>query len=350
MDARTYYGGEPFPGPIPRKCQEQGESILLLLVSLIFVNVGINVVTMLWRHLKRFLRALFHRIFPKDKQASCVGSHRMRMRCCVDPKNLRSRVSSRCRHRRSFLLRHPNHHPNSRIPETNDKKVSKCCWMPPQCGRAGASTEAPRGLWKERVVGAAEAPPVRALKAQANFYFRTQALLKIKASTSFQALPKMLEFTGAQNIPMTPAYTNTQEFIEILAPIRAQVAYNDLQTFSGVPVLIELQSSSRRAGSQDWVYHPMDTVPPACQNYRQMSTPPKTSWKPYCPGSGTRLGHVVFDARQRQFRAGRDKCEALSPRRLHRETSNNSPETIKEWGYQCVMSNLEKEGTDMHEK
>ncbi|XP_057395471.1 uncharacterized protein SPEM3-like isoform X2 [Balaenoptera acutorostrata] len=122
---------------------------------------------------------------------------------------------------------------------------------------------------------------------------------------------------------------------------KAQVTYNDLQTFSEVPVLIELQSSSRRAGSQDWVYHAMDTVPPACQNYRQMSTPPKTSWKPYCPGSGTRLGHVVFDARQRQFRAGRDKCEALSPRRLHRETSNNSPETIKVWGYQ---------GTDMHEE
>ena len=95
------------------------------------------------------------------------------------------------------------------------------------------------------------------------------------------------------------------------------MTYNDLQTFSEVPVLIELQSSSWRAGSQDWVYHPVDTVPPACQNYRQMSTPPKTSWKPYRPGSGTRLGHGVLDARQRQFRAGRDKCEALSPRRLH---------------------------------
>nr|XP_033703116.1 uncharacterized protein SPEM3-like [Tursiops truncatus] len=87
---------------------------------------------------------------------------------------------------------------------------------------------------------------------------------------------------------------------------RAQVAYNDLLTFSEVPVLIVLQSPSQQAGSQGWVYHPKDTVPPACQNHRQMSTPPKTSWKPYHP-SGTRLGHVVFDARQRQFRAGRDK-------------------------------------------
>nr|XP_033703529.1 uncharacterized protein SPEM3-like [Tursiops truncatus] len=31
-----------------------------------------NVVTMLWRHLKSYLRVLFNRIFPKDKQASCA--------------------------------------------------------------------------------------------------------------------------------------------------------------------------------------------------------------------------------------------------------------------------------------
>nr|XP_033703521.1 uncharacterized protein SPEM3-like [Tursiops truncatus] len=86
----------------------------------------------LWRHLKSYLRVLFNRIFPKDKQASCVGSHRMCMRCSVHPKNLCSRVSSRFRHRPSFLLGHPNHHPNSWIPDTNDENASKCCWMPPQ--------------------------------------------------------------------------------------------------------------------------------------------------------------------------------------------------------------------------
>ena len=60
--------------------------------------------------------------------------------------------------------------------------------------------------------------------------------------------------------------------------------------------------------------------------------------------------HVVLDARQRQLGAGRDKCEALSPRRLHREISNNSSEMAKAWGYQCVMRNLEKEGTNVHEE
>ncbi|KAF3813507.1 hypothetical protein GH733_018660 [Mirounga leonina] len=126
--------------------------------------------------------------------------------------------------------------------------------------------------------------------------------------------------------------------------------YDDPQTFSEVPLLIELQPSSRRAGSRDWVYRPVDTAPSAYQSYRQMSMPPKINWKPYCPGSGTPVGHVVFDARQRQFGVGRDKCEALSPRRGRQEASSNPLETNKEWGYQCVMRTLEKEGTKVHQE
>ncbi|XP_036692552.1 LOW QUALITY PROTEIN: uncharacterized protein SPEM3-like [Balaenoptera musculus] len=765
MGEQTHYRAQLCSGTNPRKCQELGDSILLILGSFILLNVGINVVTLLWRHLKSSLRTLFRHVFPKDKQASCVGSHRMCMRCSVDPKNLCSTVSSRFRHRPSFLLGHPNHL-DSWIPDTKHEKASGCCWMPPQCGRAGAPMEAPRGLWKERVVGAGEAPLVTALKSRATFYSRQETSSKLRRMSKVDVLPLRLaqeskmknpdydpaqaaaraqtrppvqppvhapakaqtfssahppEHTSAhtpaqaqaqapsnasaqslghtsvctlthahltythantlvppppsapvppptsapattpalaptpapvpvsattsvpvlvmaltttpvpsttptpilasipstlsafsqglssgqvvydarrvkQNVvhvcppqnsgysrkdlgtvsrpqeghglvssgtaeqtlkqcsgdsakpstgsilgylelgnmewkisndakdkfvqsktfpycsfhpcssekrntdPQAPVYpqflvyskdaapsqpcfhsptsaqsspcampppctlslplvsprsfvlhqhsnhqkpsaliqpptfpptsksppsvlssqgpippqlsTTSQtpnqpkppelreslglnqgsvlqrapgpakgcsvprnpgltpnpglhknplgtDSVQALGPHqtrklftseavprkedagqhrpwtsvppsqnscspKAQVTYNDLQTFSEVPVLIELQSSSRRAGSQDWVYHPMDTVPPACQNYRQMSTPPKTSWKPYCPGSGSRLGHVVFDARQRQFRAGRDKCEALSPRRLHRETSNNS--------------------------
>ncbi|XP_046945745.1 uncharacterized protein SPEM3 [Lynx rufus] len=127
---------------------------------------------------------------------------------------------------------------------------------------------------------------------------------------------------------------------------KPQVVYSDLHTFSEVPVLIELQPSPRRAGSQDWVYRPVGTIPSACQNYHQKSMPPRNNWKPYCPGSGTRVGHVVFDARQRQL--GRDKCEALSPRRVRQEAPSNSPETIREWGHQCVVRTLEKEGTKVH--
>jgi hypothetical protein len=132
-----------------------------------------------------------------------------------------------------------------------------------------------------------------------------------------------------------------------LCPSKAQMISSDLQTFSEIPVIIELQPSSWRAGSQDWVYHPVDTALLACQNYRQMSMPPKTNWRPHCPGQGTRAGHVVFDARQKQFTVNRDKCEALFPRRLRQEAPSNSGETLKECGYQNVMRTLNKNGENV---
>ncbi|TKC33433.1 hypothetical protein EI555_010208, partial [Monodon monoceros] len=70
-DERSWYG---------RKCQEQGDAILLLLVSLIFVNMGINMVIMLWRHLKRFLRALFKRLFPKGHAHEHTSAQAQNMR------------------------------------------------------------------------------------------------------------------------------------------------------------------------------------------------------------------------------------------------------------------------------
>ncbi|KAM9746900.1 uncharacterized protein SPEM3 [Dama dama] len=862
MGERTYHGAQACSGTNPRKCQDLGDSILLILGSFILLNVGINVVTLLWKHLKNSLRTLFHHFFPRDKQSSYAGSHPMCMRCSVDPKNLCSRVPPRFHRRPSFLLGHPNHL-DSWIPDTNDEKASKCCWMPPQCGHAGAPMEVPWGLWKEGRMGAGEDPQITALKAQATFYskqetsskFRrmskvdmvplrlpqesktkttdhnpaqaqthspvqspghapakaqtfspahppeptpaqtqthapiyppehappqaqtnslalgpehnsaqvcglehtsaytldqapsqgpaqceghtlthtlthahltythaqtlipppasapvpppasapvpppasapvpppasapvpppasvpvppptsapvppptsalapppasapvpppasapaatsapapTPAPVPMSATTPVPALvmalpttpvrstppssiltsipstlsafsqglstghvvydarrvkqnlfhvcapqnseysrkdldtlsrlqeghglvssdtaeqtvkqcsedsakpftgsilgylelgnmewklsndakdesvqpktfpycsfhpyssekqntdsqtpvyPKFLVYSkdaapyqpcfhvptcaqnsmgtvpppctlslplisprsfvlhqhsnhqkpstlvqtpkfpptskspqsvlssqgpippqfsttsqtpnqpqppelhenlglnqdhGLQRTPgpskdtqvsrkpeltpnpklhMNPGFTQDPGFhkspglaqipglhSQTSSPAKAQVVYNDQQTFSEVPVLIELQPPSRRAGSQDWVYRPMDTAPAASQNYRQMSMPPKTNWKPHCPGSGTRVGHVVFDARQRHLGAGRDKCEALSPRRLHREISNNSPEMAKAWGYQCVMRNLEKEGTNVHEE
>ncbi|XP_029784298.1 uncharacterized protein SPEM3 [Suricata suricatta] len=162
--------GEPLcSGTNPRKCQDLGDLILLILGTFILLNVGINVVTLLWKHLKSSLRILFHRFFPKDQQASCAGSHPMCVRCSMDPKNLCPRVASRC-HRR-LLLGHSDH-PDAWGPDTNDEKASGCCWRPPQCGHARAPVDAPWGLWKEGVMAAGEAPQVTALKARAPFLSR----------------------------------------------------------------------------------------------------------------------------------------------------------------------------------
>ncbi|XP_059763628.1 uncharacterized protein SPEM3-like [Balaenoptera ricei] len=208
MGEQTHYRAQPCSGTNPRKCQDLGDSILLILGSFILLNVGIKI----WRHLKSSLWTLFNHIFPKDKEASCVGSHRMCVRCSVDPKNLCSRVPSRFRHRPSFLLGHPNHL-DSWIPVTKHEKASGCCWRPPQCGRAGAPMEAPRGLWKEGVVGAGEAPPVTALTSRATFCYRQETSSKLRRMSKVDVLPLRLP---QESKTKTPDYDPAQ------APARAQ--------------------------------------------------------------------------------------------------------------------------------
>ena len=196
--------------------------------------------------------------FPADKQASCVGSHRMCMRCSVDPKKLRSRVSSRFRHRPSFLLGHPNHL-DSWIPDSKNEKASGCCWMPPQCGRAGAPTEAPRGLWKEGVVGAGEAPPVTALKSRATFYSRQETSSKLRRMSKVDVLPGRLP---QESKTKTPDYDPAQ------APARAQTrppvqppahAPAKAQTFSSAHPPEHTTPPRPRAAPEAT---PMSTLPP----------------------------------------------------------------------------------------
>ncbi|KAF6097343.1 SPEM family member 3 [Phyllostomus discolor] len=65
MSEQAHHGAPRCSGTNPRKCQDLGDSILLILGSFILLNVGINVVTLLWRHLKSSLRILFRHFFPK---------------------------------------------------------------------------------------------------------------------------------------------------------------------------------------------------------------------------------------------------------------------------------------------
>ncbi|XP_036125598.1 uncharacterized protein SPEM3 [Molossus molossus] len=213
MGERAYHGASVCSGTNPRKCQDLGDSILLILGSFILFNVGINVVTLLWRHLKSSLRILFHHFFPKDRQPSCIGNHPMYMSYSVDPKNLYSRVSSRFHHCPSFLLGHSNHL-DSCIPDTNDEKASRCCWMPPQCGHARAPMETPWGLWKERIMEAGEPPQVTASKAQPAFLSRQETLSQFPRMSKLDMVPLRLPQgnktkTPDQNPSSTPAQTRT---------------------------------------------------------------------------------------------------------------------------------------------
>ncbi|KAM6163716.1 uncharacterized protein SPEM3 [Rhynchocyon petersi] len=172
MSEQAHYGAQMCSGTNPRKCQDLGDLILLLLGSFILFNVGINVVTLLWRHLKSSLRILFHHFFSKDKQSGSLSNHPVCMHCSVDPKNLGSRISSYFHHRPSFLLRRTNH--DSWMPDTNDEKASRCCQMPPQCGHMRAPTESPQELRTEGMMGAREASQTTASKAQVSFFSKPE--------------------------------------------------------------------------------------------------------------------------------------------------------------------------------
>ncbi|KAM5273499.1 LOW QUALITY PROTEIN: uncharacterized protein SPEM3-like [Ctenodactylus gundi] len=184
MGEPSHYGSHVCSGTNPRKCQDIGDSILLILGSFVLLNVGINVVTLLWRHLKGSLRILFHHFFPKDTQSSSQDSHGRPtcIHCTTDPKSPCSDISSHSHHHPSFLLGHANQ-PDTRIPDTNDEKASQCCRMPPSREQAGVSPEAPGGLQKEGM-GARETLQVTAVKAQASLFLK-------EISSQFQKKKKL---------------------------------------------------------------------------------------------------------------------------------------------------------------
>ncbi|XP_070213410.1 uncharacterized protein SPEM3 [Bos mutus] len=224
MGERSYHGAQACSGTNPRKCQDLGDSILLILGSFILLNVGINVVTLLWKHLKNSLRTLFRHFFPRDKQSSYAGGHPMCVRCSVDPKNPCSRVPPRFHRRPSFLLGHPNHL-DSWIPDTNDEKASKCCWMSPQCGHVGAPVEVPWGLWKEGLMGAGEDPQITALKAQATFYSKPETSSKFRRMSKVDMVPLRLPQESKTKTPdHDPAQAQTHSPVQSPghAPTKAQ--------------------------------------------------------------------------------------------------------------------------------
>ncbi|XP_055254409.1 uncharacterized protein SPEM3 [Moschus berezovskii] len=224
MGERTYHGAQACFGTNPRKCQDLGDSILLILGSFILLNVGINVVTLLWKHLKNSLRTLFRHFFPREKQPSYAGSHPTCMRCSVDPKNVCSRVLPRFHRRPSFLLGHPNHL-DAWIPDTKDEKASKCCWMPPQCGHVGGPMEVPWGLWKEGLMGAGEDPQITALKAQATFYSKQETSPKFCRMSKVDMVPLRLpQESKTKTTDHDPAQAQTHSLAQSPghAPAKAQ--------------------------------------------------------------------------------------------------------------------------------
>ncbi|KAM6163715.1 spermatid maturation protein 1 [Rhynchocyon petersi] len=127
-------GWAPYHNHHTSNCQNLGNSILLLLGLIICINIGINLVTLLWRRLRYFLRQVFCNIcvrapksFSSGKQTTNKASRKqsppgVHVRCTMDPVKMTVTPPPTRRHHHQDTPAHFDHHPVNWTPDTDDEK------------------------------------------------------------------------------------------------------------------------------------------------------------------------------------------------------------------------------------
>uniref|UniRef100_A0A8C6DH57 Spermatid maturation 1 n=1 Tax=Moschus moschiferus TaxID=68415 RepID=A0A8C6DH57_MOSMO len=135
MAERPRPGWASYHNPNTNSCQDLGNSILLLLGLIICINIGINMVTLLWRRLRGFLHQVFRVICEKEasklrspgKQTQPLkhSSPAVHLRCTMDPVKMTvTPPPTRRRRRRGSSLRRA-HRPVAWAPDTDDDDDEK---------------------------------------------------------------------------------------------------------------------------------------------------------------------------------------------------------------------------------
>ncbi|XP_005067588.1 spermatid maturation protein 1 [Mesocricetus auratus] len=121
-----------YQNPSTNNCQDMGNSILLLLGLIICINIGINLVTLLWSRLRIILHRMFHIICEKEttklsspgrqsqasRKQTCPEVH---LRCTMDPVKMTVTPPPTRRHRRRASQCRRAHHPVAWPPDTDDE-------------------------------------------------------------------------------------------------------------------------------------------------------------------------------------------------------------------------------------
>ncbi|KAL1778524.1 spermatid maturation protein 1 [Sigmodon hispidus] len=135
-----------YQNPNTNNCQDMGNSILLLLGLIICINIGINLVTLLWSRLRMVLHRMFHIICEKDTlpsqqlqlpssaettKVSSSGRQtqpsrkqtypEVHLRCTMDPVKMTVTPPPTRRHRRRPSSSRRAHH-SAWGPDTDDEK------------------------------------------------------------------------------------------------------------------------------------------------------------------------------------------------------------------------------------
>ncbi|XP_059938870.1 spermatid maturation protein 1 [Mesoplodon densirostris] len=166
--------------PSTNNCQDLGNSILLLLGLVICINIGINVVTLLWHRLRGFLHQVFPVICEKEASKLCSPGKQTQppkksapavcRRCTMDPVKMTvSPAPTRRRRRRDSSRR--AHRPVAWAPDTdsNDKKPPRqhttTCSHNWDCPKHWEGFQSTQGFWTPWAQDAVE-PPTQTIHFQ----------------------------------------------------------------------------------------------------------------------------------------------------------------------------------------
>ncbi|XP_066222533.1 spermatid maturation protein 1 [Saccopteryx leptura] len=123
-----------YHSPNPNSCQDLGHFIQLLLGLIICINIGINLVTLLWHRLRGFLHHMFYRIICEKEASKSSSPGRktqppkqsspaVHLRCTMDPVQM-TLTPPYTRHRgRRGLSARSAHHPLAWAPDTDEEKL-----------------------------------------------------------------------------------------------------------------------------------------------------------------------------------------------------------------------------------
>ncbi|KAM6174962.1 LOW QUALITY PROTEIN: spermatid maturation protein 1 [Erethizon dorsatum] len=120
-----------YHNPTTNSCQDVGNSILLLLGLIICINIGINVVTLLWSRVRVILRRMFHVICEKETAKSSSpgkptqpkkqSSPAVHLRCTMDPVKMTVTPPPTRHHRHRASPLCCAHCPVAWTPDTDDE-------------------------------------------------------------------------------------------------------------------------------------------------------------------------------------------------------------------------------------
>ncbi|XP_024420471.2 spermatid maturation protein 1 [Desmodus rotundus] len=175
MAERPWPRCDSYHSPNTNSCQDLGNAILLLLGLIICINIGINLVTLLWRRLRVFLHHMFCHMVC-DKEAFKLSSHgkktwlpkqsspAVHLQCTMDPlKMTLTPPPTRHLHHRGSSARRA-HHPTAWAPDTDDEEkpphqhpaVCSHNWDRPSDWEGFQSTQ---GFWAPWAQDSVELPP-----------------------------------------------------------------------------------------------------------------------------------------------------------------------------------------------